>query len=616
MFTLSLKALKTRLVIIGLIVALVGSLSLNYKAILAIGDDSNYPTIFKPNSGWVANTIQLVSDESDSISEHPFIFIDGNNVPHITWSDYSDIFGALPGMQNIFYSHYDSDVNNWTGYFNSTDVIFSDPSGSLYQPSIVIDSQNNIHIAFTVFSNIGGSGIDPDIFYIYYNANTNAWGGKVNSTYDIISTESIDDSYVPRMCLGQDDSIYIIWTDFSQISGSSSLTNIFFKYFDEQLVQWKGFVNQTDIISDECTDYIWLGDIECDTNDILHVAWADNTDIYDSGVDHDIHYKYYDDTSQQWIGHVNHTDIISTDSPDVSAKPNLVVDNNDYVHIAWVDWSNVLGSGPNYDVFYKYWDGFSWKGHANSTDVISSLSTLNAWHPILEVDPLGYLHFVWQDATDILGSGIDWDIFHRIWNTTSSEYSTINLVSEGLDGRSWRPDFKIDDQGNLHICWEDDSDYESAGIDYDILYRKYNYVPHIPDAPFLNPIIAYPDFSGRLYLEWTEVFSATAYNLYRDTSIITDVQGLTPIETTDQLDINDLPPADGTYYYVVTALNSAGESLISNVRSADVELPVTTDPDPTETDTTTDETRFYFLTILSFTGITVIVLVYRRKFRK
>lgn len=131
------------------------------------------------------------------------------------------------------------------------------------------------------------------------------------------------------------------------------------------------------------------------------------------------------------------------------------------------------------------------------------------------------------------------------------------------------------------------------------------HIQGIPDAPFLNPIIALPDLSGRLFLEWTEVLGATSYKLYRNTINITVVSGLTSIETTDQLGYTDLPPEDGIYYYAVTALNSTGESEISNVRSKNVILP-----DPT------DGVGYHFILISSILGISVAIIVIYRKLEK
>jgi fibronectin type 3 domain-containing protein len=95
-----------------------------------------------------------------------------------------------------------------------------------------------------------------------------------------------------------------------------------------------------------------------------------------------------------------------------------------------------------------------------------------------------------------------------------------------------------------------------------------------PDAPVLSSITPNPDTDGNVTLDWNDVEGATSYNVYRDTSLITDVSGLTPISTTtsSQYEDNGLPV--GTYYYVITALNATGVSNISNCESVEVVRPI------------------------------------------
>ncbi|NHK32442.1 MAG: hypothetical protein FK730_13895 [Asgard group archaeon] len=153
-------------------------------------------------------------------------------------------------------------------------------------------------------------------------------------------------------------------------------------------------------------------------------------------------------------------------------------------------------------------------------------------------------------------------------------------------------------KSNFVVC-----DFRYTSKKSDIYNRNYDHLQGIPDAPFLMPIVALPDFSGRLYLEWTDVLGATTYKLYRETTNITEISGLTPIETTDQLSYTDLPPEDGTYYYAVTALNSTGESDISNVRSKNVILP-----------SSTIGVGFNIFITISIFGISIIIAI--KKIRK
>jgi alkaline phosphatase len=80
---------------------------------------------------------------------------------------------------------------------------------------------------------------------------------------------------------------------------------------------------------------------------------------------------------------------------------------------------------------------------------------------------------------------------------------------------------------------------------------------------------------GSIELTWslaTDNIGIVSYNIYRDTQII-DLTGLTPIMTgITGTSYTDTPVADGTYYYAVTGIDSAGnEAQVSNSPSATID---------------------------------------------
>ncbi|MFX0166734.1 MAG: ABC transporter substrate-binding protein [Promethearchaeota archaeon] len=97
-----------------------------------------------------------------------------------------------------------------------------------------------------------------------------------------------------------------------------------------------------------------------------------------------------------------------------------------------------------------------------------------------------------------------------------------------------------------------------------------------PDAPVLSSITPNPDTDGIVNLEWNDIVGATSYNVYRDTSLITDISGLSPISSPTISQYNDTELAVGTYYYVITAVGIGGESLISNCESVEITQPPVT----------------------------------------
>ncbi|NVM29645.1 MAG: HEAT repeat domain-containing protein [Candidatus Helarchaeota archaeon] len=105
--------------------------------------------------------------------------------------------------------------------------------------------------------------------------------------------------------------------------------------------------------------------------------------------------------------------------------------------------------------------------------------------------------------------------------------------------------------------------------DFAILF-EYQFPP--PNATSLDPILPNPDPNGVIDLNWAENSLATSYYIYRDTSNISSVAGLTPIATVDTNSYQDTITINGTYYYVVVCENIKGNSSISNCVSVDVVL--------------------------------------------
>jgi hypothetical protein len=112
---------------------------------------------------------------------------------------------------------------------------------------------------------------------------------------------------------------------------------------------------------------------------------------------------------------------------------------------------------------------------------------------------------------------------------------------------------------------------------------------YAPNAPVLGQ--SQPSVNGTVYLNWTAIPAVGGYDLYRSTSCITNVSGLTPVATNvQQTQFTDQLTMNGTYYYAVVAKNASGQSAPSNclavevtvTRSGGVNQSVT--PTPTDND--------------------------------
>ncbi|MHC1591999.1 MAG: fibronectin type III domain-containing protein, partial [Candidatus Helarchaeales archaeon] len=93
----------------------------------------------------------------------------------------------------------------------------------------------------------------------------------------------------------------------------------------------------------------------------------------------------------------------------------------------------------------------------------------------IAIDSNDNLHVVWEDSTDYNGAGTDADIFYRSYNATADEWNmTIVVSTESTEG-SYSPVVAVDKIGNVHIAWTDETAYGGANPSYvDIFYKFLN----------------------------------------------------------------------------------------------------------------------------------------------
>lgn len=222
------------------------------------------------------------------------------------------------------------------------------------------------------------------------------------------------------------------------------------------------------VISDDVNDKdSYDPELGIDHNDGIHVVWGDDGNINGSGNDIDIYYRQRPQT-KPWTEII----LLSDATPNSnSIEPTMTIDLQNNRYVAWVDDANYMGSGVDNDIFLKNFTQGVW----GSISVISDDSNNgNSIEPQLAADDLGNLHLVWVDDGNIAGSGNDLDIVYRKYNVSLSSWELPIIISDGNNnGDSRTPSiFVLDDY--IHIAWEDNSDVDQSGTDFDILYKFWN----------------------------------------------------------------------------------------------------------------------------------------------
>ena len=314
-------------------------------------------------------------------------------------------------------------------------------------------------------------------FFFFPQANNNLWKGesvenseelKLSATYwtttEVVSTESTSNSSYPTIAVEGAGNVHVTWEDYTNYGGSGTDVDIFYKRWNATSSTW----TTTEVVSTESTSNSSYPTIAVEGAGNVHVTWEDYTNYGGSGTDVDIFYKRWNATSSTWTT----TEVVSTESTGNSGYPTIAVDSAGNVHVVWYDYTNYGGSGTDIDIFYKRWNATSstW----TTTEVVSTESTGISIVPTIAVDGAGNAHVAWEDYAPYWGSGSDPDIFYKRWNTTSNTWTTTEVLSTGNTGNSGYPTIAVDGAGNVHVAWEDYTNYGGSGTDIDIFYKRWN----------------------------------------------------------------------------------------------------------------------------------------------
>jgi len=132
----------------------------------------------------------------------------------------------------------------------------------------------------------------------------------------------------------------------------------------------------------------------------------------------------------------------------------------------WLDVDSA-GCGADADVFYKRYEvGVGW----TATEVVSTESTADSYYPCLVADSSGNVHIAWDDATNYAGCGTDSDIFYKRYEVGVG-WTAAEVVSTESTGNSYEASLAVDSSQNVHVAWHDWTDYAGCGDDADIFYK-------------------------------------------------------------------------------------------------------------------------------------------------
>ena len=407
---------------------------------------------FEPGTGWT--TTDVVAIESTSDAREPSLDVGSDGTVHIAWMDHTDYDGA-DNDRDIFYKKFEPGTG-WT----VTEVVSTESTNNSWNPSLGVDLNGTVHIAWQDWTDYGGSGNDTDIFYKRFEPGT-GW-----TTTEIVSTESISSSWGPSLDVGSDGTAHITWQDYD---GASIHRDIVYRSF----VPGSGWT-LTEVVSTERKISPYESSLRVGPNGTVHIAWRDSTGEFSSS-DREIEYKRFE-PGTGWTT----TEVVSTNLTSKALDtPSLGIGSDGTVHISWLDYEERGNIDSDLEIFYKRFEpGTGW----TTTEIVSTESIGSSWSHSLDVGLDGIVHIAWDESSDSNGSGDDMDIFYKTLDinapVTVDDYEgqwhsadfTITLLTTDNSGKETETYYKINDGATTSVGSDGQPSITAEGADNKLEY--------------------------------------------------------------------------------------------------------------------------------------------------
>jgi len=496
-------------------------------------------------SSWWWEPLELLSAESDASNYVPKIAVDNQNNIHVITYSIDDILGSGTD-RDVFYKKFIYETKSW----GELELVSTDSSGASEVPEIAVDPAGTVHIAWLEADDILGSGTDRDI--CYRQKTSSGWGST-----ELISTESDSTSTYLAIIADSNGVAHVIWEDFSDYLIADGDQDIYYKHRSAA-----GIWSAAEIVTDLSTSSTYNPDIQLDSQENIFIVWYDLSNILGSGTDGDVFYRKLNKDLISW----SPIKLISSGSDSSSNAPKISKGVEGQLHIVWQDSSDILGSGTDSDILYRYYD--SNLDSLSVTEVVSTASTGSSFNAEIDVYGTDYVYVIWQDSSAVGGVGIGNNIFFKYLDLNTHTWSSRTILTYDHASASNYPDLAVDSLGHIHaIFLDNDGSLLGSGVDWDLFYKKFVGTPMQPILAEINPN---PISIGNISLSWSSAKDVINYEIYRETSLFSSVSGLTAIDTSSLTSYTDTVNATGYYYYAIVATNEYGDSLVSNVEFIEV----------------------------------------------
>jgi hypothetical protein len=291
------------------------------------------------------------------------------------------------------------------------------------RPTIASDAKGGLHAAYEAFES--GSKT-PDIFYTSSTDGGKTWAKPA----DISNTPGVSED--PSIAVNpKSGAIVCVWTDTSE--GEKS-PDIFFTSSTDGGKTWAKAANisKTPGVSKEPA-------VACGGDGSIHVVWSDTSEGEASP---DVWHSGSMDGGKTWSKPAN-----ISNTPGVSSDPAVAVGHDGAVFVCWCDTSEGAAS-PDIWATHSTDGGKSWAKPAN----VSNTPGVSA-NPDIAVDGKGNVYLTWSDTSQGEKSP---DIFFSVSRDGGKTYGGAVNISN-TPGVSSDPAIAADAAGHVAVIWCDTS---------------------------------------------------------------------------------------------------------------------------------------------------------------
>jgi hypothetical protein len=278
---------------------------------------------------------------------YPVIAVDSNNIVHIVWYGYT----TASGDRDLFYCN--NAGGTWSAPYNITQ---NQGTTEDRHPTMVIDSQNTVHIAYRV------EGYNK-ICYVSRNS-AGVWSTPVNVTERF-------DGITEQFAIDVDSSnhVYIVLSAYNTSSANTEVYMV-----NNSAGSWGPVIDVSQNPS-PARDYYPCMDI--DRNNNIHVAW-EYYDLTNNG----LAYKVYNGSAWSTQVFVNTTNYAVGHS-------SLITDYNGKAHISFTQYD-----GSDNEIYYVN----NTQGSFPTAVNVTADSAVEA-NSFIALDNQGYAHILFENST-------------------------------------------------------------------------------------------------------------------------------------------------------------------------------------------------------------------------